>query len=196
MNFEGAKNFILNKLRKELDPKLTYHSVWHSLDVLESVQNLAKSEKLGEEETLILKTAAVFHDSGMLITYIGHEEASLKIVREILPSYSFPQEIIESICKMIITTKLPQSARSLEEKILCDADLDYLGRPDYFMIAHQLKYEWNILKIHPTTLLEWYEIQDSFLSGHTYFTKSAISMRQEGKMRNLAEIRELMNGEK
>ncbi len=196
MNFDGAKNFIFNRLKKELDPRLSYHSVEHSIDVLDSAILLADMEGLGEDDTLMLKTAAIFHDSGMLRTYIGHEDASIEIAREILPSFSYPAHSIDLICKMIYTTKLPQSALTLLEKIICDADLDYLGRPDYFMIAHQLKYEWTMMNIHPTTLLEWYKIQDKFLSGHDYFTKSAIELRQEYKMKNLAEIRELLNLEK
>ncbi len=78
MNYEGVKKFILNKLEKELDPRLTYHSISHTLDVLESAIRLAELEKLSENDVLLLKTACLFHDSGMLVTYRGHEEASIE----------------------------------------------------------------------------------------------------------------------
>lgn len=191
MNYEGAKKFILHKLEKELDPRLTYHSIDHTLDVLESAVRLAELEKLPAREMILLKTACIFHDSGMLVTYRGHEEASVEICRNVLPSFNYEEEDITAICNMIHTTQLPQCALKLSDKILCDADLDYLGRPDFFMIAHRLKYEWEVLDIHPTTLLEWYQIQKDFLSNHKYFTKSANDLRQEYKMKNLREI-ELM----
>ena len=93
---------------------------------------------------------------------------------------------------MIVTTKLPQSASTFLEKILCYADLDYLGREDFFMIAHQLKYEWNIMNIRHTTLREWYELQIIFLENHQFFTKSARKLREEKKAENLKQVKELV----
>jgi uncharacterized protein len=196
MNYEGAKKFILNKLVKELDPMLTYHSIDHTLDVLESAVRLAEMEQLPEKELILLKTACIFHDSGMLVTYRGHEDASVKICRETLPAFNYSEEDTDIICRMILTTKLPQCASQHLDKILCDADLDYLGRRDFFMIAHRLKYEWDVLDFHPTTLMEWYQIQRSFLSSHKYFTVSAIKLRQSYKMENLKQIEFMCNHEK
>jgi predicted metal-dependent HD superfamily phosphohydrolase len=196
MNYEGAKKFILNKLEKELDPRLTYHSLAHTLDVLESAKRLAELEKVPEEDLVILKTACLFHDSGMLVTYRGHEEASIEICNQTLPSFTYSVEATEKICEMIRTTQLPQCAVNLLDKILCDADLDYLGRPDFFMIAHRLKYEWDVLEFKQTTLQEWYQIQRDFLTNHRYFTKSAINLRQDFKMENLSQIEFMCNHEK
>jgi hypothetical protein len=145
---------------------------------------------------MLLQTACLFHDTGMLKTYRGHEEASVEICREILPKFGYNEQDIQSVTSMILTTKLPQGARSLLDKILCDADLDYLGRPDYFMIAHKLKYEWTMLNITTTTLHQWYLIQQNFLSSHSYFTDSAIRTRQQGKLENLKEIEVILNHEK
>lgn len=195
MNFEGAKNFILNKLTRELDPRLTYHSLAHTLDVHDSAVRIGKLEGLSEYSLVLLRTAAVFHDSGMLITYRGHEEASVQIIRDILPGFSYTPEEISRIESMIHTTKIPQSADEKLSMILCDADLDYLGREDYFMISHQLKYEWDVLNINPTTLSDWYALQLKFVGNHRYFTKSARETRQDKKLSNLAQIREILNGE-
>jgi len=196
MNYEGAKKFIINKLEKGLDPRLTYHSLDHTLDVLESAQRIADLEKVPEDQVILLKTACLFHDSGMLVTYRGHEEASIKICLETLPAFNYKEDDIEKICSMIKTTQLPQCAIESLDKILCDADLDYLGRPDFFMIAHRLKYEWDVLDFKHTTLQEWYQIQKDFLSSHKYFTKSAINLRQAYKMENLSQIEFMCNHEK
>ncbi len=196
MNYQAAKNFILHKLERELDPSLTYHSLSHTLDVLHSAERLAKLENIGEQDLVLLQTACIFHDSGMLVTYKGHEEASVEIVRENLPAFGYAPQDIDRIADMIMDTKLPQCAVDPLEKILCDADLDYLGRDDFFMIAHRLKYEWTVLNIHPTTLQQWYVIQRDFLTAHRYFTASAIKLRQEGKERNLRQIEIILNHEK
>jgi hypothetical protein len=195
MNFEGAKKFILNKLSRELDPRLAYHSVGHTLDVHDSAVRIAEMENIADHDILLLKTAALFHDAGMLITYREHENAGIKIIKDILPGYSYSAEDISRIALMIKTTKIPQSAVEQLSKILCDADLDYLGREDYFMISHQLKYEWDILDIYPTTLVEWYQLQVSFLSDHKYFTKSARETRQAKKEKNLQQVHDILQND-
>jgi exopolyphosphatase/pppGpp-phosphohydrolase len=195
MNFEGAKKFILNKLSRELDPRLVYHSINHTLDVYDSAVRIAKMEKIPETETQLLTTAALFHDSGMLVTYKGHEEASVTIIKDILPGYNYSSEEISRIETMIRTTKIPQSADERLSMILCDADLDYLGREDYFMISHQLKYEWDVLNINPTTLKEWYQLQVSFLENHKYFTMAALETRQTKKESNLLQVYDILQND-
>ncbi len=183
---------MISKLAEELDPDLTYHNVDHTLDVLNAARHYAEMEKVNEYDRVILETAALFHDSGMLRTYKGHEDASVEIVREYLPGFDYGEKEIGLISDMIVTTKLPQTASNFLEKILCDADLDYLGREDFFMIAQQLRYEWNILNIRHTTLREWYELQIMFLENHTFFTASAKALRDEKKEDNLKQIKELV----
>ena len=88
---------------------------------------------------------------------------------------------------------MPQSASTPQEQILCDADLDYLGREDFFWIAQSLRLEWNTLNVRKTTLREWYEFQIEFMEGHTYFTETARKLRNAGKENNLQQIKELLS---
>ncbi len=191
MDFDGVKKCILTKLEKELKPTLYYHDINHTLDVYHSAERIATHEKVSKHEKILIETAALFHDSGMLRTYTGHEEASCEIAKETLPEYDYKPDEIKCICKMIMTTKLPQSASNQLEMIICDADLDYLGREDFYMISHRLKLEWNLMNINKTTLRAWYELQVRFLENHTYFTKAAIESRNEGKQTNLEQIKNM-----
>jgi predicted metal-dependent HD superfamily phosphohydrolase len=192
MDFENLKKDVLQMLLQELRPELHYHDINHTLDVYNSAERLARLEGVSADEELLIKAAALLHDSGMLRAYEGHEKASCQIAREMLPKYGYSEEIIGQICRMIVTTQLPQKAVTLSEKILCDADLDYLGRDDFFMIAQRLKLEWNQQKLHVTTLKEWYQLQVKFLEAHTYFTASARATRYEGKQKNLNQIKEIL----
>lgn len=191
MNFIGAKEYIVERMKQELDPRLQYHSIEHTFDVLNSAIIIAEKEGVGKKELELIKTAAIFHDSGIMENYIGHEEASCKIVKKVLPKFGYSVEEMEIISNMILTTKLPQNASSFLEQILCDADLDYLGRDDFFMISLRLFHEWNVLDIRKLSLKEWYDLQVDFLSSHKYFTKYAIEMRCEKKLENLQQIKEL-----
>lgn len=179
-------------MKNELHPNLFYHSIEHTFDVFNSAVKIAEMEGVNGVDLTLVKTAALYHDSGMIRTYVGHEEASVEILKESLPEFGYDKISIDTISGMVITTKLPQTADTFLEKILCDADLDYLGREDFIMISHKLRHEWVTQKINVLSLKEWYELQIQFLRNHEYFTNYSISTRQEGKLANLAQIIELI----
>jgi uncharacterized protein len=191
VDFEAAKDYVLGRLEKELRSGLCYHSYDHTIDVYESAINLAKLEQVNGNDLLLLKTAALYHDTGFLDDYNDHEERSAQMAREVLPDFGYANDDIETIARLITATKLPQNPQTLPEKILCDADLDYLGRDDFFMIAGKLLCEWNTNGL-PTSLKKWYSIQAGFLANNNYFTASAIALRKNKKEENLAQILELL----
>ena len=191
MKYPEARDFIIKKLSNELDPDLTYHRIEHTLDVLNAAGNFAELEGISAHDRIILETAALFHDSGMLTTYIGHEDASVDIARKYLPEYGYETRDIDLISDMIITTKLPQSASTFLEKILCDADLDYLGRSDMIPVSNTLFKELKEQnKIG--TLNDWNKLQLKFISGHSYFTKTARSLREVNKQKQIERISKLI----
>ena len=126
MEFENVKKFILAKLRKELPRSLTYHSLGHIKDVYKAAQKLAKLEGVSGEELTLLLTAVLFHDSGFLIQQKEHERVGCEIARKHLPDYGYSDKQIETICGMIMATRIPQTPHNKLEQIICDADLDYL----------------------------------------------------------------------
>lgn len=192
MNLQAAKEFVLGKLKNELKPDLYYHCLTHTVDVYESAKKLASMENISGNDLILLETAALFHDTGFLTGYANHEEKSVQLARKILPGFGYSADDIKTICHMILATRLPQQPITILEKILCDADLDYLGRDDFFMIANKLLCEWNENDI-PITLKKWYNIQVNFLESNHYFTKSAIFLRKEKKRENLSQILELLS---
>lgn len=187
MNLDAARDYILKRMASELSPHLHYHSIEHTFDVHHACLELAKIEGVNGSDLALLETAAFFHDSGIIETYENHEEASVRIAREILPEFGYTEDEMKIIECIILKTKLPQSAITLLGEILCDSDLDYLGRPDFFMIAQRLRYEWELMG-NRYGLKEWYEMQLRFLGNHTYYTRAARLLRDEGKRKNLAEI--------
>jgi len=192
IDFAGAKEFVLKKLKHELNTDLYYHSYQHTIDVYESAVKIAKLENITGKDLILLQTAALFHDTGFLNGYCKHEDESIVITRKYLPQYGYSQEDIDIISGMIESTKLPQKPRTILEKILCDADLDYLGRDDFFMIANKLLCEWNMHGM-PTTLKKWYHIQVDFLANNDYFTGAANVLRKDKKKKNLSQIIELLS---
>lgn len=195
MDFPGACNFLLDRLNRELSPKLFYHNVMHTVDVIEAAERIGISEKIDDAGIVILKTAALYHDSGMMTRYKEHETASVTLAEQTLPGFGFSTSEIDHICNLIMVTKLPQRPANLFEEVLCDADLDYLGKEDFFVRSFNLKREWEENNIMTLTLTEWYRSQIRFLSDHQYFTKSAFQLRDEKKQHYLKQIIQLFTPE-
>ena len=190
--FTSIKQPILSRLKNELDPRLGYHNITHTLDVLEQAEVLAKQEKVTDKhDLLLLKTAAVFHDSGFLFVYKGHEEKGCEIASDSLRNV-FSEEDIKKVCGMIMATKIPQSPKTLLEQIICDADLDYLGRNDFEPISQTLHKEFIIFKIIPEDII-WDHVQIKFFESHHYFTGTSISKRNEKKLKHLNILKERSN---
>jgi len=191
MQYQKVEEYALNKLRTELDNRLYYHGVHHTFDVLLACERIALSEGVGEKDIVLLKTAALFHDIGFVAKYKGHEEESCKIAASVLPGFGYSKNELIKISEMIMATQIPQNPISHLGEIICDADLDYLGRNDFEPIAQSLYQE--LMAFHFITGEEqWNKIQLNFLSNHRYFTKTAIFTRDEKKQFQLTRIKAII----
>ncbi len=189
MNLTEAESFILDKLCSELSETLYYHSVDHTLDVMEAAERIARAEDIADAESLaLIRTAALYHDAGFLTTYQGHEAEGSRMVAEVLPGYDYSTAQIKLIQGMIAATKIPQKPQNKMEEILCDADLDYLGRADFEPIA-ELLYRELLARGRVTSRAAWDDIQIGFLAKHRYRTTTAQTTRQAAKQVHLQEIR-------
>ena len=189
MQFDEATHFISGLLQTQLPAELYYHNYEHTFNVLIAVTELAKEEHIiNEHDLIILKTAAWFHDSGYIYTYEHHEEESCRISRKHLTAFDYNNEQIEKICSLIMKTKMPQQPQIILEKILCDADLDYLGRSDFMQEGQKLLKEWIAVgKIKDES--EWNEKQIKFLESHSYWTQSARQKRNRKKAEYLKQLK-------
>jgi adenylate cyclase len=191
IQFTDIQEIILDKLEKELPDYLYYHNVKHTVDVVTEVELIGWGEGCTDEEILLLKTAGLFHDAGHTIVYDNHEYYSTQLAREMLPKYNYSPEQIEQICSVIMSTKLPPRPTNLLENIICDSDLDYLGRSDFIPVSNTL-YEELKAQNKMGSLNEWNKIQVKFISGHQYFTSTARSLREVNKQLQIERIQSLI----
>lgn len=191
MDYKGVKLYILNKLEAELLPVYTYHGLHHTIDVLNVIKQLCVAEKIDTYETTLLKTAALFHDVGFTVSPKEHEATGCLIAQAILPKYGYSDTEITLICGMIMATKIPQNPTTHLEQIICDADLDYLGRDDFFTIGNTLFEELKALGIL-TTEVEWNRMQVKFLENHHYHTNTTKALREMKKQTHLQSVRSLI----
>lgn len=179
---------MLKRLETNLPPELSYHSVHHTIDVTEQGERIALAENIhSEEDIYLLKIACLFHDSGFLFTYNNHELMGCKIAEETLPEYGITSKELKIINGLIMATCIPQSPKNKLEEIICDADLDYLGRDDFFKISSKLFEELKALKILETEN-EWRHVQVKFFGQHSYFTDTNKKLRASKKQHHLQMI--------
>lgn len=187
--FSEIKKQVIDKLSNNLSPALTYHNVAHTLDVLKQAVHIAGKEGIDDEgELFLIKLSALYHDIGFINVYSGHEEESCKIALPDLKSYGCTPGQIEKVMGMIRATKVPQQPKTLMEQVICDSDLDYLGRRDFFEIGEGLYKEFkekNIVK----SFDDWNQLQIRFLESHHYFTQTSMERRQKEKQKHLHTIK-------
>lgn len=193
MELEKLREMVYMKLKKELKPTLYYHNFQHTVDVCESVDRLAEMENLNGEDLILLRTAALFHDTGFIWRYENNEELACNFAQQTLGDYGYTKGQKEHICKMIMATQIPQNPEDRMARVLCDADLDYMGRGDFFITALRLHREWSENSNMKITFKEWYLKQQAFIMQHEFFTASARQLRNEKKAHNLTQVKELLN---
>lgn len=181
----------LEILNSQLPHYLYYHDVRHTLDVLNVVNQYIKRTKIDTTSAYILKIAGLLHDIGFTAVRVNHEEKGAEMAEELMFEYGFSKESIKIVQNLIRATKIPQTPKTELEKILCDADLDYLGRKDFYDISNKLYKELRASSM-VSNEIEWNKLQIKFLEDHEYHTEFAKKNRQPIKEKRILEIKEII----
>jgi predicted metal-dependent HD superfamily phosphohydrolase len=170
---------------------LTYHSLAHTQAVVKAAEQLARHYKLNETEELVVLAATWFHDIGYLSgPPENHEERSAALAADYLTELSVSSNVIEQVKGCIRATKLPQSPQNRLEEIVCDADMFHLASDDYKDKQKQLRKEKESLTGTAISGSDWRQQNINLLETHTYFTKYARNLLEEGRASNLRRLKE------
>ncbi len=161
-------------------PKLPYHGRLHGLDVWNTCRFYGLVSGANYQDKLALEFAGLYHDAIVELGKKDNEERSAALAVERLGDLSYSSDFRGKVAKLILATKMPQKPESDLEKLICDADLDNLGRKDFFELGENLRIEFGV----PNDI-KWYETQLNFLRSHEYHTELARSRRNSGKTENV-----------
>lgn len=182
---------VIALLTHELDSRYAYHGLRHTQDVIEQCVQIGQALGCSEEEIDLLKVAALFHDLGFLAVRKGHEEESAKMFKASADGF-LALNFIEIISSCILATTMPQNPKNKLEQIICDADLDYLGREDFPVISQDLFNEMLACG-ELNDQRKWDEIQVVFLDKHHFHTSYNQERRNQQKLQHLLEIKKRIN---
>ncbi len=167
---------------------LPYHNFIHVIDVRNAARTLVNLEKLSAYEEFVLETAIYLHDIIYEVGAKNNEERSAKVAQPLLTQLDYSHAEIEQVKQLILATKLPTNPQSKLEAVICDADVDNLGREDFFEKCEAVREE---LEVKDKKL--WYANTLKFLQSHQYYTPSARALRQQGKEKNMQDLRAIID---
>jgi predicted metal-dependent HD superfamily phosphohydrolase len=183
-----AEEHVQNLLREKSKPSNVYHSTLHTENVVENAIIIAKGSKVTEEELEIITIAAWFHDLGYIEIIEGHEQLSAEFAEKFLQQQNYPLEKIDKIKGCILATKVPQGPQNILEEILCDADLNHLGK-DYFTERNDLyRLEVEMQTESRMSEYDWLKGSVEFISHHKYFTSYAKANFNTTKTENFNKL--------
>jgi uncharacterized protein len=190
INDEDRKIGSLTVLASELMPKLPYHNFNHVIDVYSATQRYGAMENVPREDMFMLGTAAMLHDIIYVSGRKDNEEMSAEFAARYLPKIGYDTRQVEKVSGLILATKMPTNPQNHLEEIICDSDVDNLGRDDFFLKGEMVRIEMGV-----TDDQEWYRIQLKFLESHKYYTKSAKETRNEGVKKNIRKLYNMIEGD-
>ena len=180
--------YIRELFRDELPAGIKYHNADHTLHstkgVVSIANNLAILEGISEQDRELLVAAAYFHDTGYIREYERNEPIAARMAGRILKLIGYEPDQIEKVQKMILATDPEVEPKTHAEEILCDADLDNLGREDFFKLDERLREGRRIRGVDVSDDATWYRNTLEFMESHQYYTKSQKKRREKGKEKN------------
>lgn len=187
---EEAKQYVSVLLTSELSDKCLFHTINHTLEVLNNAEVIATYCKVNGEELNLLRLAALFHDVGYVDSYDDHESYSAKRAREYLEIRMDDKQAISQIERAILSTKVPQSPEDKISKMLCDADLMNLTFDDYFEQIDLMRMEWEQVGNTKLSRQQVYIKTLEFFQTHQYHSRYGKEILQPKKEQTERKIKD------
>jgi predicted metal-dependent HD superfamily phosphohydrolase len=185
---EQVREHVLNYYHIHDTSSLIYHNQRHTEDVVAAAGKIANHYQLNDHDFFIVMAAVWFHDTGYLTHLKDHEEESARLAGVFLIEHKLDAADIKLVKACIMATKMPQSASTLLEQIVCDADLFHLGTDDFFKNDKLIHKEFNVLHHIVIGKLEWHKKTIAFLEKHSYYTDYCKLLLNDKQAENLKEL--------
>jgi len=181
--------YIRELFRDELPNGIKYHDADHTLNPTKGVvaiaNKIAIAENISKHDRELLITAAYFHDTGYIREYDKNEPIAARMAGRILKLIGYKPNEIEKIQNMILSTDLAVEPKTHLEKILCDADLDHLGRPDFLELDAKLREGRRNRGVDVSDDEKWYRGTLDLMKNHKFYAESQKISKEKEKQKNI-----------
>lgn len=187
---DQIKHYVVNFYENHPSEVFVYHNLSHTLDVIKAIQQIGAHYQLGESDSFIVDAAGWFHDLGYYSSLENHEERGAAMAEDFLLQKEVDRETVAAIKSCILATRLPQSPHTLNEQIVCDADLFHLGTSDFKEKNKRMYAEYEAVKGVKIKKSQWRKSTIALFEQHHYHTDYCRKVLEEGKTLNLQSLKE------
>lgn len=188
--YKQTEEYVINLYEQMPNANLLYHNLGHTREVVERTNEIAAHYQVSETDMLILFVAAWFHDTGYLFTGAkGHEEESIRVMKNFMHLQDNDPELIDAIAGCIIATKAPRDPRNLLQEIICDADTYHLGTKEFKETNKKVLQECILVTGRDIDKKEWNEKTLEMLDAHRYYTAYCQNLLDEKKKSNMKKLK-------
>ena len=184
-----TEDYVFELLKEKLPKSYIYHTFLHTQRVVESAEEIITASDVSEDDILIIKLAAWFHDTGHIYGPDDHEARSVEIASKFLKENDVNEKIINGVNDCIRATKLSATPQSFNEEAIKDADTSHLAKSYYKNVSDLLKQELEVQGIANYTSKEWREENlKLFTEKHKFYTPYAVNNWEKEKNNHLKKL--------
>ncbi|MXS70992.1 phosphohydrolase [Flavobacteriaceae bacterium W22] len=194
---DKAKNYVENLFKDKLSSVYFYHNFIHTSFAVSKAEEIIKHTGISDAEREKIILALWFHDVGFTdCNAEGHEKRSAELMKDFLLKEHYPQDYIEEVYQLILSTEKYYQPQNISEKIMKDADFSHFASPSYHDTSEALRKEWELTGETCFSNDEWNELNIDFLKNkHQYFTDYAKEHWEPLKMKNVKKLEKKLNKE-
>ena len=186
---EDVEKHVGDYFHTHNDPRLVYHNLEHTQEVVNAAQQIANHYQLNEQDFFSVTVAAWFHDTGYFEDALNHEAKGAELADDFLAKHKVNQEIRDHVKSAILATKIPQKPKNEIDKILCDADLFHLGLADFRAKGKLMHKENELIYKKDISKLDWRKKDIQFMESHHYHTDYANLLLSDQKQKNINKLK-------
>jgi len=191
---QQVQDHVLNYYKTHDTSTLIYHNLKHTDGVVKAAIQIANHYQLNDTDFFIVICACWFHDIGYIEDPQNHEQKGADLAAEFLKNNDITDtELIAQIKACIMATKIPQTASTLLEQIVCDSDLFHLGTEEFPEKDNLLRKEYNARNNADLSKSEWRKKSILFLQEHQYYTGYCKLLLDDVQAKNLADLKEKLD---
>lgn len=189
LTLEQVKDYVVAYFEMHPNPKLVYHNLEHTKEVVKNTTQIANHYQLSDKDFFIVITSAWFHDTGYIIDLGNHEEKGAQLASDFLKKIGAPADVRDAVVQTILSTKMPQKPTNLLESIICDGDLFHLGGENFNDWAKLMRKEGVELYGVKISKKDWARRNIEFLQNHEYHTDYVILLLNDQKQKNIDKLK-------
>ena len=167
--FFTLKEQVLDLLQQKFPENRHYHrGVSHTLNSLGVVEEYIDYMRVGTYEAQILRLGVLMRDLGELNT-VEHGEDGIALVKKVMSDAGFSFVQTKVVSDLVNAARHPHRPTNLLERIICDVDMEFLGREDHDE-ASEMFFQELLKNSLVNSREEWELWQQEMLDNHKSHT--------------------------